>query len=139
MKNSKVLRMVLLISGLIATGIILFLPAAFHATNGIDLGGNSSLLSEVRAPGGALMASGILIMSGAFVAKLTFTFAVVSTLLYFSYGLSRILSMAVDGLPAERLVQAAVLELVIGLVCIYAFITSRRFVNTSKDTQSQGI
>lgn len=50
MKNSKVLRMVLFISGLIATGIggeILFLPAAFHATNGIDLGGNSSLLSEV--------------------------------------------------------------------------------------------
>jgi hypothetical protein len=141
MKNSKVLRMVLFLSGLIATGIggaILFLPAAFHATNGIDLGGNSSLLSEVRAPGGALMASGILIMSGTFVAKLTFTSAVVSTLLYFSYGLSRILSMAVDGLPAERLVQAAVLELVIGLVCVRAFIRSRRFVNTGKETRSQG-
>lgn len=123
MKNSKVLKTILFISGLILTGTggaILFMPVAFYAINGIELAGNISLLNEIRAPGSALLVSGLLIMSGAFVAKLTFTSAVVSTLVYLSYGLSRILSMAIDGMPAEGLVQAAFLEIVIGLVCVFA-------------------
>ena len=123
MKNSKVLKTILLISGLIATGVggaILFLPVAFHAISGIELGGNISLLNEIRAAGDALLAMGILIVSGAFVAKLIFTSTVVSTLLYLSYGLSRFLSIAIDGMPAEVLVQVTVLEMVIGLVCVFA-------------------
>lgn len=123
MKNSSLLKVILIISGLVATGIggaILFLPTAFYATNGIELGGNISLLNEVRAPGGALLASGILIVLGAFVTNLTFISLVVSTLLYLSYGLSRTVSIAIDGIPSEGLVQAAALEMVIGLVCIFA-------------------
>jgi hypothetical protein len=122
-KNTKILKAVLLISGLIAAGVggtILSMPVAFYATYGIELDGNISLLNEVRAPGGALLASGILIMSGAFVSKLTFTSAVVATLLYLPYGLSRILSMTIDGIPAEGLVQAAGLEMAIGLICVFA-------------------
>lgn len=123
MQNLKVLKIILFISGLIAAGVggtILFMPVPFYATNSIELAGNISLLNETRASGGALLASGILIMIGAFFAKLTFTSAVLSTLLYLSYGLSRILSMAIDGVPAEGLVQAAVLEIVIGIVCVFA-------------------
>ncbi len=122
MKNSNVLKTILFVSGLIATGTggaILFIPAEFFATNGIELGSNISLLSETRAPGGALLASGILIMSGAFVAKLSFTSTVVSALVFLSYGLSRILSIAIDGMPADGLVQAAGLEIVIGLACVF--------------------
>ena len=125
MKNSKVLKTILLISGLIASAMgatILFAPGAFYATYGIELGGNLSLLNEIRASGGTLLASGILIMSGAFVDKLAFTAAVVSTLLYLSYGLSRVMSIGIDGMPVEELVQAAVLEIVIGLACIFALI-----------------
>ena len=111
------------ISGLILAGVggvIVFMPVAFYANNGIELGGNISLLSEIRASGSALLASGTLVMSGAFVAKLAFASAVVSSLVYLSYGLSRILSMAVDGMPAEGLVQAAALEIAIGLACVFA-------------------
>ncbi len=128
MKNSKVLKTILLISGLIMTGVggaILFMPVAFHAGNGIDLGGNISLLSEVRAPGGALLASGILVMLGAFVTQLTFTSVVVSALIYLSYGISRILSLAIDGMPAEGLVQATVLEIIIGLLGVFALLRYR--------------
>ena len=128
MKNAKGLKGILIISGLIASVIgsaILFTPVAFYATYGVELAGNFSLLNEIRAPGGALLVSGILIMSGAFVDKLTFTAVVVSTLLYLSYGLSRVMSIAVDGIPAEELVQAAVLEIVIGLACVYALIKYR--------------
>lgn len=63
-------------------------------------------------------------MLGAFLAKLTFTSVVVASLLYLSYGLSRILGMVVDGMPAQGLVQAAVLELVVGVACVFVYINS---------------
>lgn len=123
MENSKTLKSILFVSGLIAAGIggaILFTPEVFYAPYGIDLGANYSLLNEVRAPGGALLASGLLILSGAFISKLAFASTLIGALLYLSYGLSRILSMAIDGMPDDRLVQATALELVIGLACIVA-------------------
>jgi hypothetical protein len=128
MKNSKALKVILFVSGLIAIsigGMVLVQPAAFYATNGIDLAGNVSLLNEIRASGGALLAAGILILSGAFVASLTFTAVVVASLLYLSYGLSRILSFTIDGMPLESLVQAAALEVVIGVLCVYFFVRYR--------------
>ncbi|MEN8178294.1 MAG: DUF4345 domain-containing protein [Pseudomonadota bacterium] len=128
MKSSKALKAILLVSGLIAAGIggaILVVPEAFYASYGIDLGGNVSLLNEIRAPGGALLAAGILIISGSFVASLTFTALVVASLLYLSYGLSRILSFVIDGMPAEGLVQAAALELVVGMFCVFALLRNR--------------
>ena len=64
-------------------------------------------------------------MSGAFVDKIAFTAVVVSTLLYLSYGLTRLMSIAIDGMPAEGLIQAAVLEIVIGLACIFALVKFR--------------
>ena len=128
MKNSKVLKTILIISGLIAAGIggaILFTPVAFHASSGIELGRNVSLFSEVRAPGGALMASGIVIMLGAFIAELTFSSIVISLMMYLSYGISRILSMLIDGMPDEGIVVAALVELVVGLVSIFALLKYR--------------
>ena len=123
MKNSKALKTLLFISSLIASGIgvaILFFPVALYATYGVELGDNASLLNEIRAPGGVLLTGGILIMSGVFVDKLTFTAVMVSTLLYLSYGLSRMISMSIDGMPVDALVQAAMLEMVIGLACVFA-------------------
>jgi len=128
MKNSNVLKVILFISGLIAAsvgGAVVFMPAAFYAANGIDLGSNVSLLNEVRASGGALFMAGILIVSGSFFASLRFTATVVSALLYMAYGLSRILGFVVDGLPSEGLVQAAALEIIIGVACILVFIKYR--------------
>jgi len=128
MKNSKVLKTILFISGLILTGIggaVLFMPVAFFATNGINIENNINLLSEIRSPGGALFASGILIMLGAFMAKLTFTSSVISILMYLSYGISRILSIAIDGMPTEGLVKATAVEIIIGLVSVFAILKYR--------------
>jgi len=122
MKNLKVLKIVLFISGLIAAaigGAIVAIPIAFYSTYSIELGGNVALLNEIRASGGALLVTGILIISGAFFTRMTFTSIVISTLLYLSYGLSRMLSMVIDGMPSEGLVQSAALEIVIGLVCVF--------------------
>ena len=124
MQNSTVLKTILIIAGLIGAGVggaILFIPEAFHATTGIHLGGDVSLLNEMRASGGALLACGVLVMAGAWVRSLTLTSIVVSALLYLSYGSSRVLSMVVDGMPDAGLVQVAGLEIVIGIVCVFAF------------------
>ena len=120
MKNSKALKGILFFAGFIGVVVgaaILFMPIVFHAASDIELGSNASLLSEIRAPGGALLACGLLIMSGVFVERIAFTAAVVATVLYLSYGLSRVISIVLDGMPVEQLVLVAVMEIAIGLVC----------------------
>ena len=129
MKNSKLLKLVLLVSGLIAIGIgsaILFVPATFYATYGIELGSDASLANEIRAPGGALLAMGVLIVAGVFVAELTFASTVIAAVLCLSYGLSRLMSMATDGLPDGGLVGAAAFEFAIGAASLLALLRARK-------------
>ena len=129
---SKALKAILIIAGLIGVYVgveILFFPISFYATSGIEIGDNVSLLNEIRAPGGALLISSVLIILGAFVSKLTFTSIVLATLLYLSYGLSRIVSMMVDGRPAEILVYVALLEIIIGLICAFMLVKYLKYEN----------
>ncbi|MEU0478305.1 DUF4345 domain-containing protein [Streptosporangium sp. NPDC006013] len=128
MRNARPLRLVLFVSGVVAIGIgaaTLFAPAAFHGTNGIELGSDAGLLSETRAAGGALLAAGVLVVLGAFVARLAFTATVVGAATYLAYGLSRLLSIALDGIPASGLVLAAALEIIIGLACVFVLVRYR--------------
>lgn len=123
MKISKTHKVILLISGLIGVGIgsmILLSPVAFYAASGIELSGNISLLSDIRAAGGVLLVAGIFIISGAFIPKLTYTATVIAALIYLSYGASRILAISLDGLPAQELLIATVLEITMGLLCVFA-------------------
>ncbi len=103
-------------------GFIIAAPALFYSTYGITLGHDVSLLNELRAPAGALFASGLFIASGAVVKRLRFASAVVATLLYLSYGAARLLSIAIDGPPAGGLVQAAIIELLIGVGAVYVLV-----------------
>ena len=129
MKSEKLQRVILFTSGVIAAGfgaVILFNPAALYASSGIEMVWNVSLLSEIRAAGGALLACGLFIMAGSFIARLAYSATIISVLMYLSYGLSRLFSMSVDGMPVESLVMATGLELVIGLMCIYLLTAARR-------------
>jgi hypothetical protein len=54
--------------------------------------------------------------------RLADTATSLAALIYLSYAFTRGLSMAVDGIPASGLVQAAVLEAVIGLACLVVVI-----------------
>ena len=110
-------RALLIASSLIASGIgasILFAPAQFHATHGIELSESASLLSEVRAPGGALLLLGVLMGLGAFLRRWTHTSTVLVTAVYLSYGVSRLWSLAVDGTPDPGLIGGTAIELLIG-------------------------
>jgi len=129
MKYSKLLNGLLLTSGLIAVGIggaILLIPAVFYGGYGIDLGNDATLINEVRAPGGALLVTGLLISTGVFVAEFAFASTVIAAAAYLSYGLSRVLSMSIDGMPDAGLVMAAGVELVIGAAALFAVMYYRQ-------------
>ena len=129
------LKLVLLASGLTAIGIgsaILVVPADFHATYGIELASDASLASEIRAPGGALLATGLLMLAGVFVAKFAFASTAIAAAVYLSYGLSRLVSMAIDGLPDGGLVAAAAFELAVGAINLLALQRYRRSAEISE-------
>jgi hypothetical protein len=123
--NNRFTPIFLFLSGLLLLGIgsgILLVPQAFHAGNGIVLGDDPSLLSEVRAPGGLLVASAFLILIGALHLPLRSLAIVLTVLVYGSFGLARLLSLALDGMPSGGLVGATAIELIVaalGLVILY--------------------
>lgn len=117
-------RVILAIAGLVLAAVgsfLLFAPLAMHGSNGIDLGEDASLLSEIRAPGGALLVLGAIVVAGAFVSRLTLPSAMIAAAVYLAYGLSRLLSMALDGMPAPGLVWVTGLEIVFGVITAVLF------------------
>ncbi|MBX2796441.1 MAG: DUF4345 domain-containing protein [Myxococcales bacterium] len=113
-------RATLVLSGLLAFVIgaaVLFAPVTFHASmNGLAVGGDVDQLSEIRAPGAALFVFGGLIAAGGVHAAWRHVATVSAAILFTSYGLGRVVGIAVDGLPSAGLVSAGVVELLVGLV-----------------------
>ena len=77
------------------------------------------------------MASGVVVLLGAFRVRLARTSLMLSALVYGTFGLSRLVSMAFDGLPSTSLMVATGVELVAGtlaLVALFGSVRSRSFV-----------
>ena len=122
-------RVVLFLSALIAVAIaatILVAPDAFYAGYGIEVGGNATLANELKAPAGALLVAGLLMFAGVFRSGLAVISLAIATAVYLSYGLGRVISIAIDGLPHSGMIGAAVIELVIGAICLVTLLRVRR-------------
>lgn len=128
MQRTKWEKGTLFFAGITAVGIgaaLVLRPDVMHAANGVTLGENASLLSEIRAPGGALLAVGVLLCAAAFVRRLVFAATVAGTVTFLGYGIARVLSMVTDGMPASALVTACVFELVIGALGVLSLSAPR--------------
>ena len=128
LNGSSMVKLTLLFSGLVAIGIavtILLAPEAFYSGYGINVVGNANLVNELKAPAGALLVAGVLMIAGVFRTELVKTSLTTATVVYSSYGLSRLLSIAMDGLPDISLVSAAGIELGIGAACLFALLRTR--------------
>lgn len=128
MKNSKVLTAFLIVAGLLLAfigGSTLLMPVEMKAGAGIDLAGNISVLNDTRASAALLFAVAILTFLGAFRENLKFTSTLVSSLLFLSLGVGRLLSILLDGMPVEGLLGATVLEFVLGITGAILFTTFR--------------
>lgn len=124
MKKFRTVQILLVFAGIIGIGVggaQLFIPVAFESSASINLGNNISLLSEIRAAGGTLLIAGIIIMAGAFIPQITYSSVALSALFYLSYGVSRMLSMSIDGMPSESLVMATVAEIIVGVFSLWVF------------------
>lgn len=133
MQPTKLHRTYLFLAGLAATWIGFALvtdPHAFHATNGIELASAANAMSEVRAPGAALLAFGLLIGSGAFLRRMAHLATVTSAVLYLGYGFGRVVSYALDGNPGEGLLGAMAIEFVLGALALLC-LRPKRYVDTS--------
>jgi ankyrin repeat protein len=69
---------------------------------------------------GALLASGLFVVAGAFRGDLAFAAVLLAAMTYLAFGLSRAFSIVVDGAPDDMLVIVAALEIAWGLVCASA-------------------
>ncbi len=124
MKNSKVVKSYLVVAGIVGIlvgGANLIMPIAFNASSGIDLKDNLNLINEMRATGGGLLASSLVIFLGAFIGRLRFSSVFLSVMIYLGYGLGRCLSMLLDGMPSEEMTQIVMFELLVGVVGLYVF------------------
>lgn len=131
MKNLNIVKAFLLISGLIGVGVgsgLLFTPVAFEASAGIFIKQDPSLLSEIRGSGGVILASGLLIIAGVFLERLQFLALSLTSLIYLAYGLSRMFSMAMDGMPSQTIVMVAILEVIFGLISIVLLSRKKEFL-----------
>ena len=126
---SAVRKVFLALSGLIAAGIavaIWTVPDAFYGSYGIDLGGDVNLINELKAPAGVLFVAGLAILAGAFRARYTSMSMKVAAILYLSFGVSRIASFVIDGMPGESIVSAALLEILIGAIALFGLLAQQR-------------
>ena len=134
--NNRFALVFLSLSGLLLLaigGAILLAPHAFHATNGIALGDDPSLLSEIRAPGGLLTASAVLILIGTFRRPQRSLATVLTVLVYGSFGLARLLGLALDGTPSSGLVGSTAIELIVAAIGL--LIICRPGATSARSTQ----
>ncbi len=127
-------RLFLALSGAIAVAIgasILLIPHIFFETNHITLGSDPNLMSEIRAPSGLLLATGVVMICGAVRETLLRKALLITAIVFSLYGFSRLVSLALDGVPSSSLIGAMIIELVVGAIAVLLITTS----GASRSTQ----
>ena len=129
MKRSVYVKLVLVLSGVVGISVgigQLFFPVAFEASAGINVAGETNLLSEIRAAGGTLLLAGIAMLFGVFKPSSTDFALSLAMLFYLAYGLSRSYGMVIDGIPSQTMVMVTVVEIVIGLAAYVGYVIRKK-------------
>ncbi|MHA7901574.1 MAG: DUF4345 domain-containing protein [Henriciella sp.] len=114
-------RGVLTVSGAILGligGALMFAPKAFLETSHVFIDRDPGLMSELTAPSGILIITGALMMLGAFKLRFSNLALLIGAIVYGSYGLGRLVSMVLHGLPSESLITATVIEFAVAAVLL---------------------
>jgi hypothetical protein len=124
LEQSKVLKVILIILALpllLFGAWRLFDPIGFANFGGFVLPDDAGVLSEVRAAGGAVAVSGAIVLVGAFRPKWSFVSIVLAAVIFVSFGVARLLGIAVDGPPPSGVIQGMVTELVFGTLALFVY------------------
>ena len=128
MKNSKVLKGILIVLGLLLIVIglwRLFDPITFFENSGLVLSNEAGLLSEARATGGAVVGFGIVVLLGAFNQRLSYTSTITALVVFLGFGIARLIGFSLDGNPGEGVIQGIIIEFVFGLLAVFALFKYR--------------
>ena len=105
------------ILGLIG-GALMFAPKAFLETSHVFIDSDPGLMSELTAPSGILIITGALMILGALKLRFANIALLIGAIVYGSYGLGRLVSMGLHGLPSESLITATVIEFAVAVVLL---------------------
>lgn len=123
MNTHGIIRALLGINGVTLAGIGVVLvsdPHAMFALNGVTLSSDPNLLSEVRAPGGALALGGGFVLASAVLGLWMRVASGVSALILLGWALGRLASITTDGMPDAGLLAAFGIELALGFSSVWA-------------------
>lgn len=116
-------KLVLAAAGLSGLGIglaIAFAPHAFYSGYGVALGGDPTLLSELRAPGANLAMLGAVIFAGVLRPSMTPLSAGLGAAVFLAFAFGRGVGIVLDGWPGSGILAALIIELVLGGLCLLA-------------------
>lgn len=129
MKNSKLINAFLVVAGLIGAYVgigLLCSPVDFQAANNINIGDNISHLNDTRATGMMILSTSFIIFLAAFKHSWRYIGIGLAALLFTTYGIGRVCSIIIDGMPAEGLFYAMISELVIGLIAVVVLLKIKK-------------
>ena len=97
---------------------------SYLQNSGIKIENDVSLLNEMRGVSALMFSGGVLIALGIFFSSLTFTSFVVGALFFLGFLVGRLMSIAVDGKPNNKITQGILAELILGVANIFGLIYS---------------
>jgi hypothetical protein len=112
-----------LVNGSVAVGVggaILFVPESVFGRFGILDAASPDLLSELRAPGAALLAAGAFMLVSAWKRRLRRAASLLALLVYGSYAVGRLVSWTLDGMPSGALLAAMAVEVLLAALSLLA-------------------
>jgi hypothetical protein len=120
-KTFKAILIILALPLLIFGGWRLLDPVGFYSFSALELPRNAGVLSEVRAAGGVITFSGLVVVLGALRPAWSRTAVVLAAVVFLGLGLSRLLGMVLDGSPGAGVMKGMTTELVFGGLALFAF------------------
>jgi hypothetical protein len=128
MKESTVFKVILIVLALtlvVFGGWRLVDPNGFLTFSGLEMSDDAGLLSELRGAGGIIMVSGLVVGLGAFQHVWSRTSVLLAAMVFLPLGLGRLLGLALDGSPGAGVIQGMAIELVFGVLALFAFFKYR--------------
>ena len=108
-----------LLIGLIG-GAILISPIPFMEMSDITLEQNPDLISELTAPSGVLLITSAIMLLGAIKLRFADLALLSGVIVYGSYGISRLFSLLLHGMPGKSLVTAMIVEIGLAILLMAA-------------------
>ncbi|BDD04470.1 DUF4345 domain-containing protein [Aureibacter tunicatorum] len=116
------------------SGLLLLMVGTMRLVNPIKTFSNNSeiilanqvdILNEARGTSAMMLLGGLIILMGTIVSPQAQASHLVAVLIFFGFGVGRVVSMAVDGKPNKKLIQGLISEFLLGslnLIALFFFL-----------------